>query len=352
MISSPLLGSVPHGTVEDIALFFAAWRLGKAVYPLSFRIPEKERLRRFQSVKAIGVTPSPANWEHTANTINPNQVATLLETSSGTKIACHTLAAHLASAIAVSSALKITSSSRYGLLLPLFHVSGIAPIIRTFINGGHLLLKKEVVDATHLSVVSTQLFRFDQKQLYLPNLTHLLVGGGPLPYQFKDLPYPIYTSYGMTEAASTITIDGKILPQLKVELKQGEILLKGSSMMQNYWGGETLKGWFSTGNSGELIDGKLDLLGRLDKVFISGGEKIQPEVVEKVLLSIEGVSQARVFPVDDFEFGQIPAAEIETKHDLPFYVIKKVLEKELPRYMIPKQIKKGNLGQSKLSKMS
>ena len=351
-ISSPLLGTVPHGTVEDIALFFAAWRLGKAVYPLSFRIPEKERLKRFQSVKATPVTPSPATWEHKASTIDPNRLATLLETSSGCKIACHTLAAHLASANAVSSALKITSLSRYGLLLPLFHVSGIAPVIRTFINGGQLLLPDEVMDATHLSIVSTQLFRFHQKQLHLPHLTHLLVGGGPIHDPLKSSPYPIHTSYGMTEAASTITIDGKSLSHLQVELKQGEIFLKGSSMMQSYLGGEALKGWFATGNTGVLRDGNLDVLGRLDKVFISGGEKIQPEVIEKVLLSIEGVSQARVFPTDDPEFGQVPAAEIEIKHDLPFHEIENVLEKALPRYMIPKKIDKGDFSESKLSKMS
>ena len=58
-------------------------------------------------------------------------------------------------------------------------------------------------------------------------------------------------------------------------------------------------------------EGYLTVTGRRDNMFISGGENIHPEEIEKALLSIKGVAQAIVVPKEDKEFGQRPIAFIK-----------------------------------------
>jgi O-succinylbenzoic acid--CoA ligase len=47
-------------------------------------------------------------------------------------------------------------------------------------------------------------------------------------------------------------------------------------------------------------------------MFISGGENIHPEEIEKALMMIDGVLDALVVPVNDDEYGQRPVAFIKT----------------------------------------
>ena len=58
-------------------------------------------------------------------------------------------------------------------------------------------------------------------------------------------------------------------------------------------------------------EGYLTVTGRRDNMFISGGENIHPEEIEKALLSIKGIAEAIVVPKEDKEFGQRPIAFIK-----------------------------------------
>ena len=42
-------------------------------------------------------------------------------------------------------------------------------------------------------------------------------------------------------------------------------------------------GWYHTGDAGTLEDGWLIPTGRMDQMFISGGENIHPETIERAL---------------------------------------------------------------------
>jgi len=73
-------------------------------------------------------------------------------------------------------------------------------------------------------------------------------------------------------------------------------------------------GWFDTGDLGWLDEaGYLHVEGRRDNRFISGGENIQPETIERTLLRLPGVAEAVVVPVPDPEFGERPAAFVRTE---------------------------------------
>jgi len=88
-------------------------------------------------------------------------------------------------------------------------------------------------------------------------------------------------------------------------------------MAAGYWRDGTLQpllnaqGWFATRDRGELRNGRLTVLGRMDNLFFSGGEGIQPEAVERVIVTHPQIRQAFIVPLDDPEFGQRPGAIVE-----------------------------------------
>jgi acyl-CoA synthetase (AMP-forming)/AMP-acid ligase II len=139
----------------------------------------------------------------------------------------------------------------------------------------------------------------------------------------------IHIMYGLTEASTRLTTlpsedlerkEGSIgLPIDGVELKiideegrelgphqQGELIARGENITPGYWKDEALtrktivNGWLHTGDIVKRDEeGYYYHLGRRDFVFKSGGEKIIPDVIEKVLREIEGVRDAAVLGRED-----------------------------------------------------
>jgi len=118
---------------------------------------------------------------------------------------------------------------------------------------------------------------------------------------------------------------GVVLPYREVAIStDGEILVKGGCLFMGYLeenGVRTARdseGWFHTGDMGELSEeGRLTVLGRKDSMFISGGENIHPEEIEKALTSLEGIEEALVVPAPDAEYGMRPVAWLKARSDAP-----------------------------------
>ncbi len=55
------------------------------------------------------------------------------------------------------------------------------------------------------------------------------------------------------------------------------------------------EGWFQTKDKGQWLDDELVIQGRLDNMFISGGENIQPEEIEKVIAQSDLVKTSLCF---------------------------------------------------------
>ncbi len=340
----------PRYTIEDIAFFFAAWRCEKAIFPLSHHLPNKAVLERVKLTDSALVIPKeiPLGNRKKIDTIDENIIATLIETSSSSKIVCHSLLNHLTSADSCARALSLEKTDKYCLNLPLFHVSGIALILRTFLVGATLLLPHEIELATHLSMVPTQLYRHLNSDQIFPNLKCLLIGGAPLPYpllrEAVEKKLPIFSSYGMTETASMAVIKkgmGRttILDHIQLKLADdGEILLQGPSIMRGYLGKKPHRGWLHTRDLGEINSSEgLKIIGRKDRQFISGGENIQPEEIERALLSIPHIIQAKVSPMKDDEFGMRPKAELFCTRNYTTDQLQEKLRKNLPRHKIPSE---------------
>ncbi|MEM9998800.1 MAG: o-succinylbenzoate--CoA ligase [Bacteroidota bacterium] len=369
-------------SLDLIALLWGCWRVGVVAAPLSLRLPDAalaDLLARLapaalvtdRSDAAFGLpTHSLTSFSHAtpANSQQPiadSQPATLIHTSgsSGTpKAALHTWGNHAWSARGWIDRLGLGPDHRWLLDLPLYHVGGLAILVRCALAGAAVVLpppKTPLVEAvrrysvTHASLVTTQLRRALDTATpadldALRGMDALLLGGSAIPddllREAYDAGLPVLTSYGMTEMSSTVTATlpdarfdalrtaGAVLPHREVRLADdGEILVRGWTRFAGYLAhdadaGATLTepfdtdGWFATRDIGAWveIDGQrlLQVVGRKDRMFISGGENIQPEAVEAALLRLPSVRRAAVVPVPDAEFGHRPVAFVEAEADL------------------------------------
>lgn len=137
------------------------------------------------------------------------------------------------------------------------------------------------------------------------NLKIIFTGGAHLdPFyidEFKKYGIDIYEGYGMSECSPVITTNtvdnhkpgsiGKPLANVEIKFVDGEILVKGTSVMKGYYKmpketAATLEGgWLHTGDKGYLDkDGYLFINGRVKNLIImSNGENISPEEIENKL---------------------------------------------------------------------
>ncbi|QIW15803.1 o-succinylbenzoate--CoA ligase [Pasteurellaceae bacterium RH1A] len=271
-----------------------------------------------------------------------SQPATLTLTSGSSgqpKAVVHSVQNHLDNAQGVCQLMDFTASNQWLLSLPLFHVSGQGIVWRWLLQGACLVLEEDkerlwqtLATVSHASLVPTQLQRYLQKkQENQPLAQHILLGGASIPNELIEAAQAqgieTYAGYGMTEMASTICASqnqlnhvGEPLAGREVCIRESEIWVRGAGLGLGYWlGGQIVPltnqaGWLQTKDRGEWMpDGKLKVTGRLDNMFISGGENIQPEALEQSLFQSGLVETCFIVPLPDAEFGQRPVALVDFK---------------------------------------
>ncbi|WEM44030.1 o-succinylbenzoate--CoA ligase [Photobacterium sp. DA100] len=290
----------------------------------------------------------PVTWQ-------ASRAATLTMTSGSTgqpKAVVHNAQSHLASAAGLLHWMAFEPGDSWLLSLPLFHISGMAIVWRWLYRGAQLViespqgLEQDLNTVTHASLVPTQLQRLlASSQASSLTLKRVLLGGAVIPVSLTERAklagIECWCGYGMTEMASTVTAKladssagvGAVLPNRELMLKDGEVLVKGKTLAMGYYRNRTVfplcdQDWFATKDLADWHDEELFIRGRKDNMFISGGENIQPEEIEKVLLAHPEVRQAFVLPVNDTEYGQRPVAVLATSSELDSR-----LEGELVTYM-------------------
>jgi o-succinylbenzoate---CoA ligase len=302
--------------------------------------------------------------------VDMDRIAVILFTSGSTqqpKAVAHSLRNLCASAKASNINIPIAIHDRWLLSLALSHIGGLAIAFRVLCAGASFVPRDNTMslgtqiqshNITHLSVVSTQLHRLlQEKNISLSSIKHVLVGGGPIPNTLieRACHLPIHTTYGMTElcsqlcttpqraSPSTLKTAGYPLQGWEVKISaQKEICARGAALFLGYWTEKGLQlpldedGFFHTGDQGTIDEkGRLLVLGRCDQMFISGGENIHPEEIERCLCSIPNVEAALVFSVDHTEYGKRPAALI--KGVVSLNIIKAHISQHLPRFKHPDQ---------------
>ncbi|ODT98422.1 MAG: AMP-dependent synthetase [Pseudonocardia sp. SCN 72-86] len=273
----------------------------------------------------------------------PEGAAVVVSTSGSTGEPKHvvlTAAALTASARATED--RLGGPGRWVLPLPAEHVAGVQVIVRALLAGAPPQVQ-DVRDGfrpagfarttarlqhgarRYTSVVPTQLLRIlDHGSAPLEALrgyAAVLVGGAALDPALRERALEagvrVVTTYGMSETAGGCVYDGVPLDGVTVDIDDdGRILLGGPMVAAGYLGDAAATaesfagGRFRTGDLGRLDDGRLTVLGRADDVVVTGGEKVAPAAVERVLTAQPGVADACVVGVPDPEWGAVVAAAV------------------------------------------
>lgn len=164
------------------------------------------------------------------------------------------------------------------------------------------------------------------------NIKFLVSGSAPLQpiliRVFTAAKIPIFEGYGMTETSPGISVNdfrnngfkigtvGKALESIEIKIAEdGEILVKGTSVMQGYYKNKELtdktiiNNYLHTGDIGNLDnEGFLTITDRKKEIFkTSGGKYIAPTHLEGTLKESRFVEQAMVIG----EGRRMPAAIIQ-----------------------------------------
>lgn len=227
----------------------------------------------------------------------------------------------LVSAAAVNRHLGVTKKSCWGLALPLRHVGGFGVAARAYEAGCgfqdfgrpweaaafHEWLALHEI--THTSLVPTQVHDLVKAELTAPaSLVAIVVGGGHLDVATgqaaRNLGWPVLASYGMTEAASQIATQGldqkkapyrptsiPLLPIWDARVSpKGILSIAGSALFSGYVSGGKFTprtaDWHTTADRVILENKTITPLGRADALVKILGELVDPEAVERELVSI------------------------------------------------------------------
>ena len=382
---------------EMVIVLWALWRAGGVAVPLSTRLPIAEVGRQAEWVGSeVLISAKTDVREHASDALtcwgldelaiegrnrseapgerglSADRPATIIFTSGSTgspKAVLHTWRNHLYSAKGSNANLPLRPGDRWLLSLPLYHVGGLAVLVRCAVAGATVAVPDKTAmhadalantGATHVSLVATQLRRLLDATDGPPptSLQAVLLGGGPIPEALLRRGYergwPLLTSYGCTEMASQVTTTspgapfddlrtaGRRLPHRRVQINDGQIMVAGAPLFAAYVTPQGLEdprtgdGWYPTGDRGRFdASGRLHVLGRMDRMFVSGGENVQPEEIETALERIDGVERAVVEPVPSAEYGQRPVAFLRTTRSLASSHLRRVLRQRLPGFKVP-----------------
>ncbi len=362
---------VGTGTPETVvaALRSALDGTGPAVLPVPSGAPEGVRAALLAATRP----------DDAAAPLECDDVVLVVPTSGSTgapKGALLTRTAVLASARATAA--RLSGPGLWVLALPLSHVAGLMVVARA-----HLVGESPVVGAgsaggfdsdvlatatttaarraeqaglpLYTALVPTQLDRLLDAGVDMRAYDAILLGAAAAPAglvaRARDAGARVVTTYGMTETCGGCVYDGVPLDGVQVRTEDdGRVLLGGPTLAAGYRlrpelsAASFVDGWFRTGDLGRWDGARLDVLGRLDDVIVSGGEKVVPGVVEAALESLTPADPATrwcVVGVEDPEWGQRVVAVVAgspVPSTQPLGQLRERLRATLPAAWLPRAV--------------
>ena len=302
---------------------------------------------------AVRIAAPGAESDPDADAVVPQRVAVVVETSGSSgppkRVALST-SALLTSASATLA--ELGGPGRWLLCLPTHYVAGVQVLVRSltadadpvvlpaggFDAAAFLALARTMPagERRYSSLVPVQLARLldlaesdPAEAAALASFDALLIGGQSTPQALRDraaaLGVRIRLTYGSSETAGGCVYDGVPLRDVRLRVEDGQVLLVGPTLAEGYLDADggldaersaaafvSLDGerWYRTGDAGSIVDGRLSVTGRLDRVIVSGGEKVSLDAVERVLR--DGLlPDAVVVRRADAQWGEVPVVATE-----------------------------------------
>ncbi|MDO4654141.1 AMP-binding protein [Actinomyces sp.] len=291
----------------------------------------------------------------------PARTDLILRTSGSTtgtgRLIAMSAAALMASARATHA--RLGGPGTWLLPLPAHHVAGLQILIRSLEAGTEPVVVDTsagfsptalaealrsarrstgaAVSRLYVSLVPTQLVRVlqdPQARRALAGADAVLLGGAAadpaLLARARGAGVTVVTTYGMSETGGGCVYSGRPLEGVEIAIQApdaegaGRILISGPVLAEDYLHtpGRNLsasEGFhrsgarrvLATSDRGRLHpDGRLEVLGRLDDVIITGGVKVEPRHVEEALTGIDGVAEACVVGLPDEQWGSTVVAAV------------------------------------------
>ena len=406
--------------VELVVTMFAAWAVGAALTPVNPALTDDEALYQVQDstsqvivgdhraaqlaatagvqhldVTAVGrsqartSSPDPSG----SSAAGPEDFALIIYTSGTTGRPKGVLLDHANLTSMTDSliqALALTGNDVSLLVLPLFHVNGLAvSVLSTMRAGGSVVIAPkfsiesfwDLVEQhrpTFFSAVPT-IYALLETRTTRPvdtsSLRFAICGAAPMPVDLIDrieqrFGVPVIEGYGLSESTVAATLNpltgprrpgtvGPPLPGQQVAIQapdgspapaghRGEVVIRGANVMRGYLGRPeataiTVRdGWLHTGDVGFLDDaGYLVLVDRMKDMIIRGGENIYPKEIEDVLYTHPSVLEAAVVGEPDPLMGEVPVGYVALRAGMHTTVdeLTTLCRQSLARYKQPQQIR-------------
>ncbi|GAA0486028.1 class I adenylate-forming enzyme family protein [Salinibacillus aidingensis] len=288
---------------------------------------------------------------------------------------------------------NLSSSDSTVVAVPVFHITGLAAQLMTFIYlGGKIVLMPMFKPVSFLEILQNEkithviasptvyVMTLQQPDYQKYDVSHFRVGGfggAPMPSDtLKGLKnwvpdIKLHNTYGLTETTSPVTImpdehqlnhvssvgvatpvtEARVVdPEKRHDLAPGEVgelLFKGPMVIGKYWNNEkaTRKsfqdGWFSTGDLAKIDDqGFITIMDRIKDMVNRGGEKIFSVEVEDVLYSNPKIAEVAIVGVPNEKYGEVVKACIVPRYDeiITEDEVKDWVRKHLAKFKIPEYV--------------
>ena len=260
-------------------------------------------------------------------------------------------------ASAEASAARVGGSGRWLLALPASYVAGLNVIVRSLVAGHRPVLldgrfsdaAAELGEGGFLSLVPTQLHRLlESSPVELAGFHTVLLGGGPIDPSLRaraeEAGVRVVATYGSAETCGGCVYDGLPLDGVGLALgADGRVRLSGPVLFDGYLDDPSLTadvlvdGWFLTSDAGRIDeDGRLQVLGRIDDMVVTGGVNVPAPAVATRLRAHPAVSAAEVLGVPDEEWGNRLVAFVVGSASLK--ELRDWVAAERPRSWAPRQL--------------
>jgi fatty-acyl-CoA synthase len=295
---------------------------------------------------------------------------------------------------ALGSGLGYTPADRLCLCVPLFHCFGCVIGVLGAYTCGAALCPIEAFDARKVlqtihrerctavygvpTMFIAELESADFASYDLTSLRTGVMAGSLCPEPLMrrvmtDMHMPEITIvYGMTESSPGITMTprtstiaqrsgtvGTVLPDLEVKIvdpsngtprgvdQPGELCCRGYNVMKGYYNNADATraaidadGWLHTGDEASIDrDGYVRITGRIKDLIIRGGENIAPKEIEDRLREHPAVADAYVYGVPDAFFGEVVAAAVRAKSEVPPEELMAWCAEGLAKFKVPKYVR-------------
>ncbi|MFK7751731.1 MAG: AMP-binding protein [Sedimentitalea sp.] len=310
------------------------------------------------------------------------RIAMLTAGSSGTPKRIGYDMGQLANTAAINAAhFQIGPGTRYLCPMPLSHAHGLISILWvTLVAGGCVILMPGNLAATHAALldhaptclsgvptIHADLADLIEKDGRRPSgLRFARSSSAPLNYTMvgrieQAYGCPLVETYGLTETTSVVVANAlddrrvgavgrvigdttaAVLDQNKVAAQgQGELLLKGKSLIAPDDSDAFHDGWFRTGDLAEIdADGFIRIIGRQKEMIKRGGLSVFLSEPDGAIQSLPGVVAARSFALNHARLGEDLVAVVELAPGVAMSgaQILTQIATALPRYKLPSDVR-------------